>query len=274
MCSPALWYEAPADLSRDKAHFPFLKLPAEIRNMVYKLALVTDSWIMLSDMYPPDFECLQASHHPLRRTPYIMNAHDAGYCEAVSVEPNMRTTYEYEWCHCGGRTHVTPLLSVCRQVNTEAVPILYGMNKFAFCSAQAIVPFLQDRPLTSQAQIKRIRLCFIVETEDAQRRHKVWSSTLNYVGQRLRLETLDLVVYLFDKCSMAEIEQRAPKMQWVQSLISINKLTTLNVKVDFAEPEIYSHRRMKSDAEFMLEFVAYLESKMLKSKAAASNAQV
>lgn len=242
--------------------------------MIYKLALVTESWVMLSDMCPGDFECLQASSHPLERTPYLMNAYDAGYCVVASVEPNMRTTYEYEWCHCGGRIYGTPLLSVCRQINQEAVPILYGMNKFAFCSTQAIIPFLQDRPPASQAQIKRVRLCFFVETEGAKRRHRVWSSALEYIGEKLRLETLDLVVCFFNKSSMAEIEQRAPKMQWVQSLISINELTTLNVEVDLPEPEMVSRRRLESHAEFKVEFVEYLESKMLKSKAAASIAQV
>ena len=268
--------EACADLPREKAHFPFLKLPAEIRNMIYQFALVTDHWIPISDIYPPDFEDLMELDPPLRRTTYLMNVHDACYCEELPLKPYMRTTYEYEWwCHCDGGVDGIALLSVCRQVNTEAVPIFYGMNKFNFCSMQAIVPFFQDRPLTSSSHIKRLRLFFMLEKEGAKRRHQVWTSALDYIGQKLRLETLDIMVYPFIKCSMAEIREGIPRMQWVESLILINELKTLDVEVDFAQSvdAMFSPRRMESNAIFEREFIEYLESKMLRSKATASIAQ-
>lgn len=260
-----------ADLSREKAHFPFLKLPAEIRNMIYKLTLVTDSWVMISDMSPPDFECLQDSRHPLQRTPYLMNVHDAEYCEETSVQPYNCTTYGYKWCHCEGKINGISLLSVCRQVNTEAVPILYGRNKFALRSAQAIIPFLQDRPFTSLAQIKRVRLSFISAREGAKRRHLVWTSALDYIGQHLRLETLDLELCFTTK-TITEIEFRNSSMRWIESLMSITELETLNIKLDFYVPfdATFSPRHTARNEDFKPRFIEYLKSEMLKSKVAAS----
>lgn len=72
------------DLFREKAHFPFLKLPAEIRVMIYKLAFVSDRWIMVIDMDFLEFEDLEESGPPLRRNTYRMDASIAGYISETS----------------------------------------------------------------------------------------------------------------------------------------------------------------------------------------------
>ena len=163
------------DLFREKAHFPFLKLPAEIRVMIYKLAFVSDRWIMVIDMDFLEFEDLEESGPPLRRNTYRMDASIAGYISETSRQEYRRTTYECRWSSCACRTcsnkiESTPLLSVCRQINTEAVPIFYGMNKFKLCSMLAITPFLQDRSPKSLAQIKHVRMSFGLDKDGAKRR--------------------------------------------------------------------------------------------------------
>lgn len=149
------------------------------------------------------------------------------------------------------------------------------MNKFKLCSMLAITPFLQDRSPKSLAQIKHVRMSFGLDKDGAKRRHKLWRSTLDYMRQSLRLKILDINICFYTVCSMAETEGRAPIMQWVESLISINKLEALNVDVYFPEPDedLYCPHRMESNKLFEFGFIEYLKSNMLKSKAAASIAQ-
>ena len=112
----------------------------------------------------------------------------------------------------------------------------------------------------------------MLEKEDAVRRHEVRRSALDYIGQKLRLKSLDIMFCTYVKCSMVDIDKRGLKMQWVESLIAINELEGLNVEMHFAEPvdHMFSLSRMQSNATFQIKFTAYLESKMFKSKSVAS----
>ena len=113
--SPKLTKEAYADVPRDKAHFPFLKLPGERRNMIYELVLVTgeSELVYVQEMDIVDSQLLKASGFTFRRTTYLVDTYDAGCIVYTFAEFTMPTTYEY----VGGGT---ALLSVCRQINTEA----------------------------------------------------------------------------------------------------------------------------------------------------------
>ncbi|KAF2709210.1 hypothetical protein K504DRAFT_467186 [Pleomassaria siparia CBS 279.74] len=87
------------DVIQDTSNiFPLMKLPGELRNRVYKLALVL--------------------HHPIDFWPMP---------SGLAAETSRRDTVEQDLKQISGN-----LLRVSRQVHKETVPILYGCNRFRF----------------------------------------------------------------------------------------------------------------------------------------------
>ena len=135
------------------------------------------------------------------------------------------------------------------------------MNEFGFCSPQATLAFLGDRPFTSVAQIKRARVGFSVDGDGAGRKMEKWSAILDCKIESFRLETLYVSLYLSPRYDIEGIEEGFPIMQGVLALISTNGFKALKVKIAFnGGLELRPEKGNK-----VLDYVEYLESEMVKS---------
>ncbi len=97
----------------------FLKLPAEIRNHIYELALVKDAPI---DLFPevPDL------NKPVKSSSLMLNQHTKVVEE---VSRNTRAQGDLEFVR---KELAVGLLRTCRQIFLETVKIFYGDNTFYF----------------------------------------------------------------------------------------------------------------------------------------------
>ena len=189
--------------------FPFLKLPAELRDRVYR---------------------------------YLLHAHNDVYIDSSEA---LKGRF---WCHWQGSdlsgkgltdremymvtaTGLHPaILSVNRQTYLEATRVLYSENRFNFYSNRyldsvtataAVIPFLKGLSEGSRLLIREIEYLYVVT--DCQfypdpiafRQDQVFAKTCDYLGQNLQLQkvTLDCLVLIY----------------WVQHRMSDYKMNLTNI---------------------------------------------
>ena len=160
--------ELPAKDSASRASdvFRFLDLPAEIRNKIYRAALVESTPIPIRSEYHPGNVYWHEYFVPNRRTSYRtgeFSGHDAENTR------NMHTTYSINR-DSPFSTKVKPtiyrtiiitgFLAVNQQIRKEATSIYYGENTFRFLSMNATIPFLQDQPVTTLRLITSAQFVF------------------------------------------------------------------------------------------------------------------
>lgn len=113
----------------------FGKLPAELRNEVYRMSLVTaDSCISIarSRSKNPAFGALGRYGNPKPTTTLIVPK------GTISIEGE-KSKVDF----APARVLATGLLRASKCINEEATPILYGLNNFEFCYRSAAQDFLK-----------------------------------------------------------------------------------------------------------------------------------
>ncbi|KAF1829121.1 hypothetical protein BDW02DRAFT_536964 [Decorospora gaudefroyi] len=126
--------------------FPFMALPAEIRDIIYGYALTDPSGIHLF-----------ATIKNRRRTTERVSAacHSAVFFKGglayIHINSKDRATYE-------ARVPLNPsLLAVSKQIHQESVDILYG-NELIFANSLALYAYMIHLPPASAQRLKRIRI--------------------------------------------------------------------------------------------------------------------
>ncbi|KAI9744028.1 MAG: hypothetical protein M1835_002831, partial [Candelina submexicana] len=161
--------------------FPFLQLPGELRNKIYKYAL--GSFILVIESLKHE---LYDTLSP--RTPYIVEVHD----------PRCHGIYSTTWSVRPKDAEMRPihiplnlpswqsLLFVSRQIRQEAA-LFYYQKPHHFASAAAIVPYLQDQPLSALQLIKTVELpVAYFSTIDMES----WDKACRWMSKRLQLKSL------------------------------------------------------------------------------------
>lgn len=115
-----------------KGAFPFLQLPAELRNAIYELVLRFPS---------PGFRVETAGLKLLRRP-----EHGDIALTDENVSPGLRINTH----------HMTALLRVCKQTRKEALPIFYGINTFCFTEMAAFKSMTLNLKTTAVEHLRRV----------------------------------------------------------------------------------------------------------------------
>lgn len=136
-------------LGSDDTPAGFLKLPAEIRNKIYFLTLVTVC-VTIEDLHPDAWQAEKEAGHATR-TSYKTKDHLEDFCYLDCGQPcilnntkGMNAKISYTLAEDVTRP-VIGMLALNRQIRAETVPIFYGSNVLCFGSMSALVPFLADR---------------------------------------------------------------------------------------------------------------------------------
>lgn len=144
----------------------FLSLPGEVKNIIYRHALVAKDNVHIQDMHPDQYQTTTRSHKRVRK-PYqtAKILHQCSRCSCSRLKfkchecrktlDSFRTVYTREADH---NSELSPaLLRANKKVRREAHSIFYQANTFLFYSKSAVLPFLKDRTRESLANIKRHR---------------------------------------------------------------------------------------------------------------------
>ncbi|EOA87190.1 hypothetical protein ACJQWK_10361 [Exserohilum turcicum] len=137
--------------------FPFLQLPAEIRNTIYEYTLCDDFGINL----------LGTFKHRRRTVGRISASLMAQASKSDNVWASRRLNNQLLACdEEPSMTPVVPLvpslLAVNRQIHLEAVDMLYG-NEFVFADSFALYSFLLNIGPARAKHLKRLRLLSFAE---------------------------------------------------------------------------------------------------------------
>ncbi|KAK4894559.1 hypothetical protein LTR27_007200 [Elasticomyces elasticus] len=117
MLSPARIYLQPVLEYKRRGTFEFLKLPAELRNVVYEMLFVfheqgfTETWHQSQRTLP----CRDAEH----------------YDPTISVEPGTHRS-NYQQVRAPSTSKVLAILRTCKQICNEAMPYFYRDNHFRY----------------------------------------------------------------------------------------------------------------------------------------------
>ena len=147
-----------------------------------------------------------------------------------------RTTY---------RTCVTipgfGMLGANCQIRSEALPVFYNINTFAFAELASVVPFFTDLTEVARQNIRSV--CWHVKLRDDRfhsKRQQEWCQAFTYASTHLNLKEIrvsctDTDGILLDAGLMLD----APAMRWLQALSRIRNLDKLQFifceKLYFAE---------------------------------------
>lgn len=161
-------------------HFRFLKLPGEVRNMIYLELLASQHWdIRITGEKTPKGSWVPSDD--TRRTPVSLYTPDKKHRQRPSLNTN--------------------ILSVCRQINVEASTIFYSCNRFCFTNPVALNYFLMKIP-SCRSYLRHICLTHLRNTSFGFR--KAWG-----LGIRLN-EAKDL-----QQMQLTFISAHLPEPEWV-----------------------------------------------------------
>ena len=255
-------------------NLPFLlRLPAEIRLAVYGLLLSshTDKNLRIRTE--------DLTNYGKNKLP-LLSRHKFRY-----IVDRMRSrSAESTYCLYRTRDQVfhTSILSVNKQIHSEAADLLYSAYTFDFdLDVECIVPFLQDLTPTALSSLRRIRLVkrSLPYTKDFDRCE--WRNACTFIAENMQLGTmrlrqLDLGVlggtpalvnrpalhwkqrHLYtnqDFELITKLEEMAEDMEWVNHVGAIKGLQALNVKAVLEHCPIPTSQKMA----FFINFSASIE---------------
>lgn len=218
----------------------FSDLPGEVRNQIYRLALVCTRSVTIRDLHPDEYAKTNCAGHCARTTYVPHDCQDSRLSRAPSDSSLAKTTY---CLHRKDHSQILALglLALNRRARHESVPIFYGENTFKFTSISCVIPFLTDRAASAQASIKSLKVMFCFPTAeislyDKPKCEKTYHSTIKAFERAcsdlayfdlLRLTHFEMRILDNIRCSFFEsgfsYHGKAP--DWMHHLsLSINNL--------------------------------------------------
>lgn len=257
---------------------PFLKVPAEIRLVIYKL-LLSDHKDMTLRMRTEEPSMDGRRKRETRRSKF---RYIADRMHSRSAE----STYCLD--RSPGNIHCS-VLGVNRQLHAEASHVLYSEHTFDFgTDIESILPFLQDLTPAALSSIRRMSIAkrSLPYTKDFDRCE--WRNACTFISKHLRLVQLDLYVeggrpslankpalYWKQKSTyskedfalIARLDEMDEDMEWMKHVVAIKDLQVLNVKALLQHCPIPSSKAMaffvNFSASIEIGFAEYLRSLMI-----------
>jgi hypothetical protein len=127
---------------RGEAKFPFLKLPAEIRNMIYREVLVDEDYATRfhANISKRDGRSIVSRHYRARPGP--PDRDDLPGQTKGSVSKASHSYKPFPFISQRGSEFSVHVFQVCQQLNAEAAPIFYSNNLFNFEGVPDLYAFL------------------------------------------------------------------------------------------------------------------------------------
>ena len=256
---------------------PFLRLPAEVRLIIYELLLSNhnDQILRIRTEDAATYERRKQEHRQRSKFRYI--------------EDRMRSrSSESTYCLVKSQGLHPSILGVDRQVHREASHVLYSCTFDFGMDIECIVPFLQDLTPTARSSIKRIKMVkrSLPYTKDFDRCE--WRNACDFISKNLDLVQLDLGVYggtpslanrpalhwkqdstytKADFAMISKLQECEADMEWAKQVTAIGGLQVLNVNALLEHCPIPGSRAMAFFVNFSASieegFTEYLRSHMV-----------
>ncbi|KAL8933121.1 MAG: hypothetical protein Q9211_005947 [Gyalolechia sp. 1 TL-2023] len=219
--------------------FPFLKLPGEIRNMIYRFALGRGAVskhcghpieeIVIQNLGPCNFSSQLRRGRVRSRKPYEAMVRGSTGFSCSHDDP-----CEYFWTRYttvytlpqGLQVPGLSLLAVNRHIRAEVLPIFYGENLFTFRDMSAVAPFFRDRPADSRQAIHRVKLQLelLIHHESHSDRQAEWVKAFLYMARHLKLRDIEVRVLNLDHIFFDTVDFGDSNHAWVRAMAQITDL--------------------------------------------------
>ena len=234
------------DSMADASSFPFFKLPAELRNIIYRLVGITGRNLIIEDMHREEFEKKQEDGTYQTRSTYLAKDHMCYQdkyttrCRLKSLDARpIRTTYKI-----GNPdpidTTTAAMLSLNKESRDEVASLFYGETTFHFVTMSSLLPFMKDRSVETRKYIQRLRLALIIDYRTwnavcaAQGSSAAWNTAFSALVKLPHLNIRALCVTLDDRGPILKhgLNLRARPMLWLRKLTNFENLDKLGVRHD------------------------------------------
>ena len=282
------------DTTINASPFPFFKLPAELRNIIYRLVIVHGQCLIVHDMHHQEFQKRRGNGTLQSRSTYLATDHVCSNRSWVGNLPQqlsepclfkdprawplLNTTYALAFSTFG-RDMATAMLSLDKRSREEVASIFYGGNTFHFVSMSSLVPFMGDRTAETRKYIQRVRLDLTVLDRDwaaiftEHGRPATWNTAFSALARLSHVNIKNLCVQIDDEEAglfRDGLMLRSRPMLWLHKLSKLENLEMLGVEY-FIRKRKTGHRQPKPDIEASArieqEIWRFLAPKMLKKEA-------
>lgn len=237
----------------------FLSLPGEVRNLIYRHALVAhDNNVHILDMRSERYVESTKGSVGRFREPYESSRTICSTCGGSgrslkssrkcvcppyeSIPKFFKTVYTRDADHNSDLN--IALLRANKQIKKEAHPIFYRENTFFFRSMSAVMPFLTDQTPSSLAGIQSIGFHLLIDHYIKKNSAYVnWMRIFRQVSCMAGLDLQSLVL---------KIESRGHRTPWATSALDwvcsgarIRGLRELRVEFDLASTEGLSDEKLE-----------------------------
>ena len=176
-----------------KGHFPFLKLPGELRNKIYDYAITSRHY---------EIEWVDNNHKNKSLT-YRLPSLDKAYGPHLEAGAARRRR-QLDCCRripsqkrlAEGSIHAGPaaLLTVCSRMHDEACSVFYAKSKFAFHSLGALRHFLNSLSPVATESLTQLSIKYRAYGEPNRTKDQKWKAKHDQLWE-------DLCWRIADKCT-------------------------------------------------------------------------
>ena len=231
----------------DPNPFPFFKLPPEIRNMVYRLVVVTEEILSVRDMHRTEFRKSQEDGTYQSRSTYLAPDHECllGSFDLPSLGSRLqtdpaKTTYTLHNTDYGITsmlTTTTSMLALDKRSRDEVAYIFYGENYFHFTTVSSLVPFMKDRTVETRRYVENLYLTLLVEDGSWRTvfaeygKPAIWNTSFSSLLKLSHVNIRNLCFDLIDHVGLDfRSDLRSRSMLWLHKLSRINNLNMLGLQ--------------------------------------------
>lgn len=228
--------------------FPFFKLPPEVRNMIYRLVVITEKCLVVRDMHYWDFEKYRGNGAYQSRSTYLAPDHLCNL-DTSPLAPLLsclqkderfgptKTTYMLGTTHLINKTTVA-MLSLNKQSREEVASIFYGENTFKFTTMSSLMPFMKDRTPETRKFIQQLWLHLVVDERNwdtifaEQGRPAIWNKAFSSLLKLPQTKIRKLCIEIVDKGVKVNLDGpnlRARSMLWLHKLRRFDNLEMLGL---------------------------------------------
>ena len=235
----------------DPGPFPFFKLPAEIRNMIYRLVVITGERLRVRDMHREEFKKSQEDGTYQSRSTYLALDHECSsgrlsFDSCVQTDPGSEPTkITYTYCKLNPvdiritsmLTTTTSMLAIDKQSRDEVASFFYGGNSFHFTSMSSLVPFMKDRTVETRKYIQNLYLTLILDAETWNVVYAeyglpaIWNSAFSSVLKLSHVNIRKLCIHIIDNVGLKfDGDLRSRSMLWLHKLSRFDNLEMLGLQ--------------------------------------------
>lgn len=240
------------------APFPFFKLPPEVRNIIYRLVVITETCLVVRDMHYWDFEKNKENGAYQSRSTYLAPDHICSFDSRLLAPLRSclqkgkrfgptKTTYTLGTPHLINNT-TAAMLSLDKQSREEVASIFYGENTFQFTTMSSLMPFMKDRTPETRRHLQRLWLTLVVDERSwdtifaEQGRPAIWNTAFSSLLKLPQTNIRKLCIEIVDtgvKVNFDGPNLRARSMLWLHKLRRFGNLEMLGLKYTLGESKFW-----------------------------------